>query len=513
VLASTRVSALEVVESEAVPRSFRSLVLRSIALCLALPPIGCWVTIVEGSDSDATTSETAGDGDGDGDGSPGDGDGSPGDGDGSPGDGDGSPGDGDGSPGDGDGDGDGDGSPGDGDGDGDGDGSPGVDVGVEVGGMHTCARLGPEVWCWGAASVGQLGYANYDTIGDDEPPSEAGPVMVGDDVVALTTGDQHTCVITAAAGLRCWGLASNGRLGYANYNNIGDDEVPAVALDVPVGIEVLAVSAGFSHTCVLGPLGQVRCFGNGSYLGYGDGPNDIGDNETPASAGDVPIGGAATTVACGGSHTCAIMQGGSVRCWGNGGYGALGYANTNTVGVFAPAEQAGDVMIGGPAVQLSLGVQHSCARLQDGSVRCWGNGGSGKLGYANTNTIGDDETPASAGPVPVGGAVIDIAAGDYHTCALLQTGDVRCWGANASGQLGYANTQQIGDNETPDSVGPVDLGGPAIDIAAGNSVSCAVRDTGDIYCWGTGGFGALGHADTQSIGNDETPAAAGPVML
>ncbi|MCB1316471.1 MAG: hypothetical protein KDK27_10985, partial [Leptospiraceae bacterium] len=99
--------------------------------------------------------------------------------------------------------------------------------------------------------------------------------------------------------------------------------------------------------------------------------------------------------------------------------------------------------------QIAGGREHSCYLSAAGTVRCWGLADRGQLGYGNTNNIGDDESPASAGDVNVGGTVTQIAAGAYHTCALLNTGSVRCWGENTLGQLGYGNTNNIGDDETP----------------------------------------------------------------
>ena len=88
---------------------------------------------------------------------------------------------------------------------------------------------------------------------------------------------------------------------------------------------------------------------------------------------------------------------------------------------------------------------------------CWGSGEQGQLGYGNTNDIGDDETPASAGTVPVGGPVSNVAVGFLHACARLQNGVVRCWGRASTGALGYGNANDIGDDETPSSAGDVQL--------------------------------------------------------
>ena len=200
-----------------------------------------------------------------------------------------------------------------------------------------------------------------------------------------------------------------------------------------------------------------------------------------------------------------------MRCWGSGGAGRLGYGNTNTIGDDETPAAAGDVELGDKAVQLVAGTLHTCALLDTGKVRCWGSGSDGALGYNNTNNIGDDETPASAGDVDVGGSVIQLAAGDAATCALLDTGAVRCWGNGVHGRLGYGNLSPIGDDETPASAGDVDVGGPVSRIAMGFEHTCALLKDGAVRCWGRASTGALGYGNTNDIGDNETPASAGDV--
>ena len=158
------------------------------------------------------------------------------------------------------------------------------------------------------------------------------------------------------------------------------------------------------------------------------------------------------------------------------------------------------------------GGRQSCA-VRDGRVRCWGGGEYGLPGYGNTNNIGDNEAPASAGNVNVGGPVIQLATGYRHTCVLLGTGSVRCWGDGHYGQLGYGNTRSIGDNEVPASAGNVDIGDIAIHLFAGGLHSCALLDTGTIRCWGYGDSGRLGYGNMDIIGDDEAPASAGNVAV
>ncbi|HEY6560739.1 MAG TPA: hypothetical protein VI072_25855 [Polyangiaceae bacterium] len=150
--------------------------------------------------------------------------------------------------------------------------------------------------------------------------------------------------------------------------------------------------------------------------------------------------------------------------------------------------------------------------LSTGKARCWGQSAYGQLGYGNTHTIGDDELPSS-GDVNVGGTVSQLAAGGYHTCALLSAGAVRCWGYGFYGQLGYGQRNNIGDDELLASAGDVNVGGTVIQIAAGDAHTCALLSTGTVRCSGTGGNGQLGYGNTNTIGDDELPAIAGDVVL
>ena len=333
-------------------------------------------------------------------------------------------------------------------------------------------------------------------------------------VSAVSAGGAFTCALLTTGKVRCWGYSGQGRLGYGNLRDIGDNETPASVGDVDVGGSVQQIVTGAYNACALLTTGAVRCWGYGlnGELGYGN-PNDIGDDETPASAGDVAVGGPVKQIAAGLGHTCALLTTGAVRCWGHGGNGQLGYGNTKDIGYNETPASAGDVAVGGPVKQIVAGTDHTCALLTTGAVRCWGHGGSGKLGYGNANNIGDDETPAAAGDVPVGGAARQIVTNFDHNCALLTTGALRCWGFGPDGELGYGNRNSIGDNETPASAGDVLVGGAVQQVAVGSSHSCALLTTGTLRCWGYGRGGWLGYGNTNSIGDDEAPASAGDVPV
>jgi alpha-tubulin suppressor-like RCC1 family protein len=322
----------------------------------------------------------------------------------------------------------------------------------------------------------------------------------------ISAGIHHTCALLDNSRVRCWGYNNHGQLGYGNTTQIGDNEHPYTAGDVDFTGNALQVVTGSHHTCVLLDTGFVRCWGYNGHgeLGYGTTEN-VGDGEPVTSQGYVNLGGRAVKLAAGLYHTCAVLTTGKVRCWGYNGYGQLGYGNTNNVGDDEAVWTKGDVDLGGLAKDITAGGHHTCALLTTGKVRCWGYNGHGELGYANTRHYGDDEHPSIAGDVDVGGLVKQLSAGTFHTCALLETGNVRCWGYGYYGQLGYpsyAGYNYIGDNEKPSAVGDITVGDKVLQIAAsidGSGVdhTCALLSTGTIKCWGYNGYGGLGYGNTS----------------
>jgi alpha-tubulin suppressor-like RCC1 family protein len=331
-------------------------------------------------------------------------------------------------------------------------------------------------------------------------------------VVRVSVGGSHTCAVLQSGGVRCWGWGAYGMPGYGNRVDIGDDETPASVGDVNVGGKVVDVTVGTRHACALLEGGRVRCWGFAfeGELGYGN-QTDVGDDGPPAAAGDVAVGGTVVQIAAGLDHTCALLDTGNVRCWGSNAAGQIGYANTRSVGDNELPFTAGDVNVGGRVIQISTGYQQTCALLEGGAVRCWGQNAFGALGYGHQDNIGDDEAPAHAGNVDVGGPVAQLTVGSQITCTLLVGGRVRCWGSSAVGQLGYGNTKTIGDDEVPASAGDVDVGGKVVQVSAGFDHVCALLDTGHLRCWGRNEVGQLGYGNTTTIGDNETPSSAGDV--
>jgi cysteine-rich repeat protein len=330
----------------------------------------------------------------------------------------------------------------------------------------------------------------------------------------LVAGLHHTCVLLEGGDVRCWGYNGYGQLGYGHVDIVGENEVPSSVNTVDVGGRAVQLAAGGRHTCALLEGGDVRCWGSNEYgqLGYGH-TNMIGNDEVPSSVGTVDVGGRVVKIAAGLGHTCALLEGGDVRCWGNNEDGQLGYGHTNTIGDNEVPSSADAVDVGGRVAQLAAGGRHTCALLESGTVRCWGNNEDGQLGYGHTNMIGDDETPSSAGDVNAGARLVQLVAGERDTCTLGVDGAVRCWGSNGSGELGYGRLGDIGDGELPGMVGNVEVGGRSVGLAAGGEHRCALLDDGAIRCWGKNGDGRLGLGHQNPIGDDELPGSVNAVNV
>ena len=197
-------------------------------------------------------------------------------------------------------------------------------------------------------------------------------------------------------------------------------------------------------TCALLENGAFRCWGDNTHgeLGYTDFEN-IGDNEPPASAGVSELTDV-RRMAPGYKTNCALTVSGEVRCWGQG------YGERLSTAV-------GAIDVGVQVMDLAAGRSTVCALGVEGQLRCWGDNAAGHLGYGHTDPVSGlgDQAPAHVGDVPVGEQVEKVAVGTNHTCVLLSDERVRCWGDGSNGQLGYGNTNSIGDDETPASVGDV----------------------------------------------------------
>lgn len=394
---------------------------------------------------------------------------------------------------------------------------PNVQIDQVVAGLeHTCAVAeGRRLRCWGSGAHGKLGLGSTADIGDNELPYVAGDVELGGfgPIAQVVGHDGHTCVLSVRGKVRCWGYGPI--LGILASSSVGDDEPAKAAPMVDVGGVAVQLAANALRTCALLDTGRLHCWGDnsGGELGYGH-MHNIGDDETPASAGPVPLGIIASGIYGGGDHFCAITSLGAVRCWGQNNNGQLGYGHTKRIGDNETPASAGDVDLAGEkVVELALGGAHTCALTEKSKVFCWGLNKYGQLGLGHNADIGDNETAAAGGPVQIDAErqVVQIAAGAVHTCALLDDGAVKCWGYGFEGQLGYGDKATLGDDETPLTIPDIELGGTAIQLSMGTH-TCALLDTGRVRCWGRNGFGQLGYGHVDPVGLDDVPADAGDVV-
>lgn len=342
-------------------------------------------------------------------------------------------------------------------------------VSVASGFRHSCAvTTGGGVKCWGKNLLGQLG--------DGSTSNRSTPVAVvglGSGVASVHTGGDHSCALGADGTLRCWGYNGYGQLGTGNTSN-----QPTPVL-VPVGNGNTAIATGYSNTCALSSAGAVRCWGV-----YDRACNSFGcsfaAHLSPTSVAGLASG--VTAIAAGEFFNCAITTGGAVACWGDNYDGQLGNLGTTDPDPFTLFAIDG---LGSGVLDVSAGDDHACALRTDGSVRCWGRNGQGQLGDGSST----DRFP----PVPVAGlgGVAQVGAGGSHSCARTDAGGVQCWGNNGSGQLG--------DNEpwfrsTPIAVPGLDSGVTALSTGAFHN--CAVAAGGAVKCWGANASGQLGDGST-----------------
>ncbi len=189
----------------------------------------------------------------------------------------------------------------------------------------------------------------------------------------------------------------------------------------------------------------------------------------------------AVQVAAGGQHTCVVKRTRQVACWGLGTLGRLGYAATAPVSAPALVPGLADV------IRVTAGLNHTCALLASGKIKCWGSNAESQLGST---------TPAASQPVPVEADSISdavaVSAGDTHTCAVLASGEVKCWGANGSGRLGDGTL-----DERHAATGYVAELTNIAQVSAGTAHACAVHAKGKVLCWGSNATGQLGDGTVE----------------
>lgn len=324
------------------------------------------------------------------------------------------------------------------------------------------------------------------------PPSPSPPKPT---VVAVTAGWRHSCAAMATGAIKCWGRS------YELGNGGAVDSVTPVQVTGIDGVTgfATAVDAGDNHTCAILTPGSVWCWGSNSNGQLGDGttmdhPTPVESTLTAVNASQCGAFGApcdaATQISGGGDHTCALLRDLTVDCWGANEHGQVG------IGSFTAAVQAPTPVLGLPglATSISAGSYHTCAVITAHGIWCWGLGTGGELGYGGTSSqalpvkVALPDTTASPTTVSAGG--------NDTTCATLSDHSVWCWGFNGNGQLGDGTTTQ---RNTPVQA----VGATAEAVAAGASHVCSADATAPLglECWGLNQVGQLGnnYSTSQSL--------------
>jgi alpha-tubulin suppressor-like RCC1 family protein len=343
--------------------------------------------------------------------------------------------------------------------------------------MFTCALLvSGELRCWGNNDHGQLG------DGTSEHRSIPTPVLGlpdGDEIVQLSSGGRHTNVLLASGRIMAWGLGDRGQLGNGQVGADYEEHSPVEVVGIPDGWKYL--SGGYSFTCAIQEDDAAYCWGSNDMGQLGTGTLDNASQPAPVTG----LSGVATMTS-GSYHACAIDTAGALWCWGRNDRGQLGNPTAASPSV-VPVQVDG---LTGRVTDVACGVLHTCALLQGGEVWCWGTNEYGQLG--NGSGV-DSAVPVRVSPLPM--PVQDLDSGYEHTCGLLESGGMICWGHNDEGQIGESGAGEI----VSQPVFIEDLfPGEVVGMATGAFHTCALLDYRTVMCWGSNAFGELGNGSNES---------------
>ena len=378
-------------------------------------------------------------------------------------------------------------------------------VEIASGREHSCVRFSNGgLKCWGKNDEGQLGYGNQDNLGDNS--SEMGSNLpwinlgAGKSAKAVSAGTGHTCAILNDDSVKCWGRNFEGQLGIGDSDN--NRELTPAAVNLGTGKSAKMIATGHIHTCAILNDDSLKCWGSNTngQLGYGDKTHR--NAPEPNSTVNLGTSKSAKKIATGAWHTCAILNDNSVRCWGYNYAGQLGIDSQTSV----QSPRTVDLGEGRSAQGIFLGLDHTCALLDDDALACWGKNSYNQAGIAHlsgtldpkfnllvphiVNFAQDDQYPQS------------LSLGEEHTCAILDDDSLICWGSGANGQLGYEST----DNQSTLPTTSIDLGTDktVTMVTSGRGFTCALLNDHTVKCWGRNSSGELGAEDNTVVWGDDS---------
>jgi cysteine-rich repeat protein len=356
---------------------------------------------------------------------------------------------------------------------------------LSLGESHSCAILGGgdgRLKCWGDNTYGQVGHATDLAVGDS--PQELGPnlptILTG--VTSVGAGAAHTCAIRADT-VMCWGGNGYGQLG-PSASGVSSSSKPVT---VPTGGGALAVcSTGISSFALLR---------DNTVKGWGWTLTD----EMMGAVVSAPFSENVESIACGSSTVCAVLKSGDVECWGDSLYSSG-----------APMRIALSERSMAGVVQVVHGRLHACARDTEGLVRCWGDAELGQLGEGSTAVrsgdiaLSEDWEPLELRPVR------SLSSSQNASCVAFDGGTATCWGEDSFGALGLPQVTSVQNHlgdEPADAASllpSIDIGHDELveSIATSGNHTCAILKTGRLKCWGRNNSGQLGIGTTDDVIGD-----------
>src|SRR5690554_4725375 len=351
---------------------------------------------------------------------------------------------------------------------------------------------------------------------DDSSPAsivydEGEDIEISTDMIAksrLALGYNHSCFLTADNGsVMCWGDNKQGQLGneaqtelelrdeyykldpsskeakaiLEQINNLGKSTPTTVKDSNGKMTGAIEISASENHTCALLEGGNIKCWGNNSKQQLGNTEPSTQSKSASSTAVEVTDIQGAISISASNNYNCALLEGNSIKCWGT-----------------LPSKLFSDELLAinskNPA-QLATASSHACATVENNQIQCWGD--SSKLGHSEseaTEVTGIDNA-------------LFVSSKGSHSCALLNNGRVRCWGSNLRGQIGNGDGGSITSTVTIPSKNVINLS-QVVSLSSGENYNCAVTQLGQVKCWGNNDNGQLGFTSTGSYKQQFYPQVA-----
>jgi alpha-tubulin suppressor-like RCC1 family protein len=372
-------------------------------------------------------------------------------------------------------------------------------VAIAVGDEHSCAVLGSgSGYCWGRNDQGQLGNGTTSTQPQTTPVQIVLP-SAPENLRLITAGAQHTCALRADSTVVCSGSNEFAQVGN-NTGPGGNVPAPATVLADLAGTPpmpltgVVAVAAGAHHTCTLLGNGEGRCWGRNDLAQLANNSTEGAPSKVAISVGSrqMVLLESAVGLAAGEHHTCAVLAGGSVSCWGYNASRQLGDRTTQN------QSQPVTVLNLVNAIGVAAGASHTCGLRADGTARCWGDNTYGQLGNGTTTARA---IPAQVLGLTGAASGLEVAVGGSHACGLVSDARMRCWGRNSSGQLGDGTADSRARAAEVTNLPEVAA------VALGANHSCALLAEGSVRCWGYNGMGQVGDGSSGNNRLVPTPVS------